>query len=49
MQKNSILTTNINASSIVKKDISSYTYFNYNKKRYISNNYIKKRKYILKK
>ena len=48
MQKAFILATNFNTFGKIKKDSSNYTYFNYNKKGYISKNYYKPNKNMLK-
>ena len=44
MQKDFTLTTSIIIFNIIREDISSYTYFNYNKKKYILKNFFKSRK-----
>ena len=46
--KNSIFITNINTFGIARKNIRSYTYFNYNKKGHILRNYLELKKNILK-
>ena len=48
IKKNLILAININILYNIKKQINSYIYYNYNKKRYILKNSFKFKKIILK-